>query len=1185
MSDHEDLPKLKKAKSFSDDANWHEKHVLLRSMLAEHPDRWEVDQDDGHQHAIGIRHESGFKFHLPREQVVGPVTAPAEKSAMSLMPSLSDMATSRLMKAISEDQVKLGPDGEIIVAPEEEAPLTPEEQAQDDMAAIAEQVAAMQRQRKAARPAYYDPRDWTAKTASAVVSPSLLTYVPGAALEAIRKNGLLSGNELAKPENRHLLELARGGDEGDSADAWLERRASRLKEQPWNTSYQGPSAIFGEADPDKITDKHPTKRFKSVPIRIKLQELLAKYPNTKLHGSELVPFNEDYDNLSAAQKDEHVKARHHDLTPEEITALIDRGRNPKDMWQHYNDPEGNMYAGNVPHTHIITPHGRIDPEFLDFGDLPSALELPEDGKYHPRSVKSAHIKCPNCQTTEGHLKLAGEAIICRECNRRSDITEWEEANPETSGSEKKATGAGATPVQPVAPPTPVKPLKTPTPVQPETMVVAPHTPAATGAKPNPGIYKAPPTPVAPVAPPTPVKPVAPPVQVFPRPIPSPRPAPTPRPVKPGGPPAPPQGPSFTSLGAIISDPHLGYGDADKAIAALRSARAYRAANPSLNFINDIDPATVARKIPVVRERNEDPDGADADYRAYYDSIRMYPSRKQMNGESDPEHDALYGDLVSHEGLHATQREAIRANPTEARRSLAPRSEEDKLRKPEDFGDYLTKKTEVMARLPRLNRLWVRAGNPFPTTQDDAAKIFSAFGIHPPGKPAPSNPPANWRPDVEHGDIDDLIRHYRKWPESRQREFYQQVLPLQPGLTMENEQPGQFEKAASAFQEAKPAPLTGPEGIKAKLASLDLEALAAEQHAYIKSGKVSKRDKAVKILNIIEGLKRNKVKPEELMIHAVPVIPAVYRPFAMAGGTFIPGDANELYKDLFTFQKLHRETHKELGPEAGNEAGLQVYNAVKALYGYGEPVNPKTASRGVTGFFKSLVGTSPKYSVWQRQLISKPMDNISRATVSVNPELGIDQVGIPRDHAWKSYAPYIQGRLVGLGYSPGDAVKAIRDRTPAALQALERELPLRPGIVSRAPAWHKFNALAQHARLVDGDSIQINPFITTSQNMDFDGDQVNFSVPASDAAVREAHEKLLPSKMVFGIRDPDVVINNLKHEQILGSYAASQRPAQKQWKFGSKDEAISALKNGTVPLHDDVTFPGSEKLGTPLHVEV
>ena len=1001
MSDHEDLPKLKKAKSFSDDANWHEKHVLLRSMLAEHPDRWEVDQDDGHQHAIGIRHESGFKFHLPREQVVGPVTAPAEKSAMSLMPSLSDMATSRLMKAISEDQVTsrlmkaisenqvtLGPDGEIIVAPEEEAPLTPEEQAQDDMTAISEQVAAMQRQRKAARPAYYDPRDWTAQVAS-------------------------------------------------------------------------------------------------------------------------------------------------------------------------------------------------------------ALELPEDGKYHPRSVKSAHIKCPNCQTTEGHLKLAGEAIICRECNRRSDITEWEEANPETSGSEKKATGAGATPVKPVKTPTPVQPVAPPTPVKPETMVVTPHTPAATGAKPNPGIYKAPPTPIQPVAPPTPVKPVKTPVPVFPRPIqksdpkaliPRPRPAPTPRPVKLVAKPVP-HGPLSTDLNATISDPHLGYGN--QAAAVMNSARAYRAANPSLHFINQIDPETAAHKIPVVGVPNEDPDGADADYSAHKDLIQTYPSLKQMNGESDPEYDARYWDLVSHEGLHGTQRAAIQANPTEARRSLAPsaRSAWDKFWHPVDFGDYVTRQTEVMARLPRLNRVWVRAGNPFPTTQEEAAKMYSSFGIHPPGQPAPSNPPTNWRPDAEHRDIEDLIDYYRNMPESRQREFYREALPLQPGVVMENEQPGQFEKAASAFQEAKPAPLTGPEGIKAKLASLDLEALAAEQHAYIKSGKVSKRDKAVKILNIIEGLKRNKVKPEELMIHAVPVIPAVYRPFAMAGGTFIPGDANELYKDLFTFQKLHRETHKELGPEAGNEAGLQVYNAVKALYGYGEPVNPKTASRGVTGFFKSLVGTSPKYSVWQRQLISKPMDNISRATVSVNPELGIDQVGIPRDHAWKSYAPYIQGRLVGLGYSPGDAVKAIRDRTPAALQALERELPLRPGIVSRAPAWHKFNALAQHARLVDGDSIQINPFITTSQNMDFDGDQVNFSVPASDAAVREAHEKLLPSKMVFGIRDPDVVINNLKHEQILGSYAASQRPAQKQWKFGSKDEAISALKNGTVPLHDDVTFPGSEKLGTPLHVEV
>ncbi len=494
-------------------------------MLAEHPDRWEVDQDDGHQHAVGIRHESGFKFHLPREQVVGPATPPAEKSAMSLMPSLSDMATSRLLKAISADQVKLGPDGEIIVAPEEEAPLTPEEQAQEDMTAISEQVAAMQRQRKAARPAYYDPRDWTAQVAS-------------------------------------------------------------------------------------------------------------------------------------------------------------------------------------------------------------ALGLPDDGKYHPRTVKSAGSKCPNCHTTEGYLKLAGEAIICRECNRRSDTTEWEEANLKTSGGEKKAS-----------------------------------------------------------------------------------------------------------------------------------------------------------------------------------------------------------------------------------------------------------------------------------------------------------------------------------------------------------------------TEAKPAPLTGPEGIKAKLASLDLEALAAEQHAYIKSGKVSKRDKAVKILNIIEGLKRNKVKPEELMIHAVPVIPAVYRPFAMAGGTFIPGDANELYKDLFTFQKLHRETHKELGPEAGNEAGLQVYNAVKALYGYGEPVNPKTASRGVTGFFKSLVGTSPKYSFYQRALISKPMDNISRSTASVNPDLGVDEVGLPDDHAWKGFAPYVQARLVGLGYAPGDAVKAIRDRTPYALQALQKEMEVRPVIISRAPAWHKFNAVAQRARMVKGDSIQANPFVTTGMNLDFDGNCV------------------------------------------------------------------------------------------------
>ncbi len=211
------------------------------------------------------------------------------------------------------------------------------------------------------------------KAAAAKPQPQnleLLTGVPAAALEVIRKHGLLSGDELAKPENRHLLELARSGEGADSADQWLADRERRQKEMPWNTSYKGTSVLFGEPDPEKIHDKHPTKRFNTKAVRIKLAELLRDHPDTIVHGSELIPYEGDeaYDALDANGKDEFVQRRHHDLTPDELAVLIEQAKNPKELWKHYDDPEGNRYAGNVPHGHVIVPGGRIDPKYLDFGD-------------------------------------------------------------------------------------------------------------------------------------------------------------------------------------------------------------------------------------------------------------------------------------------------------------------------------------------------------------------------------------------------------------------------------------------------------------------------------------------------------------------------------------------------------------------------------------------------------------------------------------------------------------------------------------------------------------------------------------------------------------------------------------------------------------------------------------------------
>jgi len=177
----------------------------------------------------------------------------------------------------------------------------------------------------------------------------------------------LSGNEIAKPENRHLLEIARPN--GD-ADRWLKEKDERLAKYPWKASYDGPSVFFGDLDLDKIHDKHPIKKFDTARIKIKLTDLLKDYPDTRMEGSELIPYtsHEVYGALDEKGKDEFVHNRHHTLSPEEIKALIARGQNPKDMWKDFKDTEGKFYASDVPHAHLITSIGKIPSKYIEFDE-------------------------------------------------------------------------------------------------------------------------------------------------------------------------------------------------------------------------------------------------------------------------------------------------------------------------------------------------------------------------------------------------------------------------------------------------------------------------------------------------------------------------------------------------------------------------------------------------------------------------------------------------------------------------------------------------------------------------------------------------------------------------------------------------------------------------------------------------
>lgn len=310
----------------------------------------------------------------------------------------------------------------------------------------------------------------------------------------------------------------------------------------------------------------------------------------------------------------------------------------------------------------------------------------------------------------------------------------------------------------------------------------------------------------------------------------------------------------------------------------------------------------------------------------------------------------------------------------------------------------------------------------------------------------------------------------------------------------------------------------------KLRGLNLDELREQALSDIRSGKKTRRQRGVKLLRAVEGMQRAGTKPEDLVITKVPVIPAAFRPYSVTGDTFLPGDANELYADLIRARNLYRESVSEIGPEASKPLAEYVRNAVRASYGFGDSPNPKLKARRVSGFNQKILGSNPKVSFVQGKLLSKPQDMVGRAVISPDPDLSMDEVGIPENMAWDIFKDLVERRLAARGIPKVQILRMIRERHPVAKAALDAERRERPVLYSRAPAWHRQSMAAGYAKLVDGDNVKISPLVTAGFNADFNGDDQIGKILVMAIKGSEAENLLSALRCGFSEATVDVMID-------------------------------------------------------------
>lgn len=311
-------------------------------------------------------------------------------------------------------------------------------------------------------------------------------------------------------------------------------------------------------------------------------------------------------------------------------------------------------------------------------------------------------------------------------------------------------------------------------------------------------------------------------------------------------------------------------------------------------------------------------------------------------------------------------------------------------------------------------------------------------------------------------------------------------------------------------------LTGGAGVERLLKAINVDEQIKTLTKKALTAKSDQLDDLNKRIRYLTALKESGLRPEEAYIRRhIPVLPPVMRPiYPLPNGDIQTSDTNLLYQNAGIMNYvMNLPVMNLLGDEDKADVRKDLYESAKGISGV-TSLNIKGRVRdGFIGQIKGGTGGQPKEGFFISKLLSKKQDYVGRGTIIPEPSLGVDQMAMPEEMAWKLFEPFIVRELSKFGKTPISAKKEIQQKTALAKKALEIVMRDRHVLLNRAPSLHKFSIMAFKPTITQGKAVKIPPLVTKAYNADFDGDTMTVHVPISDEANKEA-EKMLPSRNLF-----------------------------------------------------------------------
>ena len=383
---------------------------------------------------------------------------------------------------------------------------------------------------------------------------------------------------------------------------------------------------------------------------------------------------------------------------------------------------------------------------------------------------------------------------------------------------------------------------------------------------------------------------------------------------------------------------------------------------------------------------------------------------------------------------------------------------------------------------------------------------------------------------------------------------------------------------------------GANGIKKLLEEIDLDKMVDKLHEEADNSKGQKQKRIMKRLKVLEGMQSAGIKPTDLILNVIPVIPPDLRPMiSLAGGRFATTDLNDLYRRVINRNNRLKKLVDLNAPEViqRNEKRM-LQEAVDALIDNnasrgGRTANSQNGRRKLKSLSDLLKGKQGRF---RQNLLGKRVDYSGRSVIVVGPELRINQCGLPKQMALELFKPFVISWLIKNEYANNirSASRMIEQGETVIWDALDEVIEGKYVLLNRAPSLHRLSVQAFQPKLIDGKAIQLHPLVANGFNADYDGDQMAVHLPLSKEAQAEARELMAAGKNLLKPADGAPVLS-ITQDVVLGSYYLTyEKPsAQTERKaFTSVYEAELAYDMGLIHLQTPIrVHTKGEKRDTTL----